>query len=343
MDGAAPVLSPTDGCPKHMVYGPCGGVRPDLSCEVDRRPCPFARMTEPVPWVGTSPAPAATSSHLLRALEDGPVVVTDLTVPAYDAASVASITEVLRRSTDALLVGEHQDQPDFSPTLMAALVSGSGGHPWVTLTCRDRNRVVLEQELASLGPSGADGVLCVTGDARVTAGMPGVTEVFDLDGTRLAALASSYGLGVAVAESPGAPPQLLRPRRLLHKQRAGARLAILNHLGSAEDVELFVRAARAAGVTIPVIAAVAVYSDARSAQVLADLPGLHLDDRRAARVVEAADPERAGIETAVEQARQLLSIDGVAGVNLSGMASSRGELHAAGLKAEIGERIRRRR
>ena len=60
-------------------------------------------------------------------------------------------------------------------------------------------------------------------------------------------------------------------------------------------------------------------------------------------MVEAAEPERAGIEAAVEQARHLLSIDGVAGVNLSGMASSKGVLHAAGIKAEIGERIRGRR
>lgn len=336
----------TADCPKNMVFGPCGGVRPDLSCEVDRRPCPFARLTEPVPWAGDTPAhwgPSATGSHLLRAIDEGPVVVTDLTVPAFDAASVASVTEVLRGSTDALLIGEHQNQPDFSPTLMAALVSGSGGHPWVTLTCRDRNKVVLEQEVASLGPAGADGVLCVTGDVRAAGGVPGVTQVFDLDGTRLAALASSHGLAAAVPESPGAPPQSVRPGRLLHKQRAGARLAILNHLGSTEDVELFVRAARAAGVTIPIIAAVAVYSDAHSARVLADLPGLHLDDRRAALVVEAADPERAGIETAVEQARQLLAIDGVAGVNLSGMASSKGVLHAAGLKAEIGERIKGQR
>jgi methylenetetrahydrofolate reductase (NADPH) len=342
MEGAAPAAPETAGCPKHMVYGPCGGVRPDLSCEVDRRPCPFARLAEPIPWAGTSAVPETTTSRLLRAIEEGPVVVTDLTVPAFDAASVASITEVLRGSTDALLVGEHQDQPDFSPTLMAALVRASGGHPWLTLTCRDRNRVVLEQELASLGPSGADGVLCVTGDARVAGTYPGATEVFDLDGTRLAALASSYGLGVGVAESPGAAPRALRPGRLLHKQRAGAGLVLLNHLGSSEEVEVFVRAARDAGVTIPIIAAVAVYSDARSAQVLAALPGLHLDGRRASRVVEAADPERAGIETAVEQARQLLSIEGVAGVNLSGMASSRGELHAARLKAEIGKRIRGR-
>jgi methylenetetrahydrofolate reductase (NADPH) len=177
---------------------------------------------------------------------------------------------------------------------MSAMVSGSGGRPWTTLTCRDGNRVVLEQELASLRHAGADGVLCVTGDARVAATMPPARQVFDLDGTRLAALSSSYGVPVAVAESPGAPPRPLRPSRLLHKQRAGARVAIPNLLGSSDEVEVFVRAARAAGVTISIIAAVAVYSDLRSAQLLAHLPGLQLDDRRAARVVEAADPSAPG-------------------------------------------------
>ena len=37
---------------------------------------------------------------------------------------------------------------------------------WTTLACRDRNRVVLEQELAGLAAVGVDGVLCVTGDGR---------------------------------------------------------------------------------------------------------------------------------------------------------------------------------
>jgi methylenetetrahydrofolate reductase (NADPH) len=323
-----------------MVFGPCGGVREDLSCELDRsRPCPFARRTQAVPWPGPVNEPTA-SSRLVEALGRGPVVLTDLTVPPFDASAVVRITEVLRDSTDALLVGEHQNQPDFSPALMAALVRGAGGNPWLTLTCRDRNQLVLEQELAGLRQAGADGVLCVTGDGRPAGLRDGATQAFDLDGTRLAALASSYGVGVAVAESPAAAPRALRPGRLLEKQRAGAQLAVLNHVGTVAEVEDFVRAARDAGARLPLVAAVAVYTDARSAQVLADLPGLQLDGERAARVVGARDPERAGIEAAVELAERLLAIEGVAGVNLSGMASSRGELHAAGLKAEIGRRIR---
>jgi methylenetetrahydrofolate reductase (NADPH) len=329
-----------DRCPKHMAFGPCGGVREDLSCELDPRPCPFSARTEPVPWLEPAPR-SAPDSNLLRLTRSGrPVVLTDLSVPPYDAALVATVTGILAESCDALLVGEHQDAPDFPPTLMARLVQAAGGNAWVTLTCRDRNRVVLEQELVGLREVGVDGVLCVTGDGRAPDVRPDVPQVFDLDGTRLAALAAAHGLSVAVPESPAAAPQRLRPGRLLHKQRAGAHLVVLNHLGSAEQVAGFVSSAREIGMTLPVVAAVAVYTDARSAEVLATLPGLELDRERVQQVRDAADPERAGIDSAVEEARRVLDTGLVAGVNLSGLASGHGFVHAAQVKAEIGRRIR---
>src|ERR1039457_3104034 len=85
--------------------------------------------------------------------------------------------------------GEHQDRPDFPPTLHASLLLQAGVRPWLTLPCRDRNRIGLEQELAGLRHLGVDAVLCVTGDARAYDIRPDVTQVFDLDGTRLAAQA----------------------------------------------------------------------------------------------------------------------------------------------------------
>jgi hypothetical protein len=44
----------TGSCPKHMVMGPCGGVRADGRCEVIPEPCVFpapAQWAEPVPAV----------------------------------------------------------------------------------------------------------------------------------------------------------------------------------------------------------------------------------------------------------------------------------------------------
>jgi 5,10-methylenetetrahydrofolate reductase len=320
-------------CPKKMVFGPCGGVRPDGGCEMATFPCVFGPFDDAtvVPWTGPGlePVPVCT-----------PLVLTDLSAPPADAVTLVATARILADSCDAVLVGDHQDRPDFPPTILARLLADAGTRPWVTLACRDRNRVVLEQELTGLRLDGVATVLCVTGDGRAFDVRPDVTQAFDLDGTRLAALATSIGLPVAVAETPNAPPTRLRPERLVQKQRAGAGAAVLNHVRAAVDVADFMATARAAGLTIPVVASAAVYTDARSAAVLTALPGLEIDTDTVAAVLGAADPVTAGIEAAVDEARALLAVDGVVGVNLSGMASSLGVAPAAEIQAEIGRRIK---
>ena len=85
-------------CPKHMHYGPCGGVRDDLSCELGDRPCPFA--VGPLPaWTGGDPAPAPPPrpDGLLARAATRPVVLTDLSVTPYAPASVRRVVGVLAR------------------------------------------------------------------------------------------------------------------------------------------------------------------------------------------------------------------------------------------------------
>ncbi|HEY7101830.1 MAG TPA: methylenetetrahydrofolate reductase [Mycobacteriales bacterium] len=313
-----------------MVFGPCGGVRDDLSCELGDRPCPFA-TAPPVRWTAepVDPAPLAV-----------PLVLTDLTVRPYDPASVREVVRILAPVSDGLLVGEHHNRPDLPPTLFAGEVLDAGGRPWTTLTCRDRNRIVLEQELVGLAALGVEGVLCVTGDARGQGVRPDVTQVFDLDGTRLTALAASLGVPAAVPEAPDAPPVGLRPGRVADKQRAGAGLCVLNHVSAPARVAKFVAAARAAGATLPFVAAVAVYTDERSARLLQRFPGLGMDPVAIDAVLTASDPLAAGIAAAVTEARALLAVPGIAGVNLSGLASGRGERAAAEVKAAIAAEIR---
>lgn len=321
---------PEPTCPKRMAYGPCGGVRADLGCELGDRPCPFVTRP-PVLWAGEPVEPAPVAA---------PLVLTDLTVRPYDPGSVRRVVEILAPVSDGLLVGEHHNRPDLPPTLFATEVLSAGGRPWTTLTCRDRNRIVLEQELVGLRTLGVQGVLCVTGDARGQGVRPDVTQVFDLDGTRLAALAASLGVPVAVPEAPDSPPVGLRPERIAQKQRAGAGICVLNHVRSPRRLAEFVAAARAAGATLPFVAGVAVYTDERSARVLQRFPGLALDPAAVAGVLAAPDPVAAGVAAAVAEARALLAIPGVAGVNLSGLASGLGEDAAAEIKAAVAAEVR---
>lgn len=316
------------GCPKRMEFGPCGGVRPDGECEMRSIPCVFDDV---VPWSGHRPSPRPASA---------PRVLTDFSATPFDPDDIAATAAILAPGCDAVLVGEHQNKPDFPPTLMASLLLDAGVTPWITLSCRDRNRVVLEQELRGLRSIDVDTVLCVTGDGRGYDVRPDVTQTFDLDGLRLVSLAASVGMAAAVPETPTAPPVHRRPARLVEKQRAGASLAILNHVPFPEMVADFMTAARSAGLTIPVIAAVAVFTDSISAAVLEGLPGLELDPAVTQRVLSAPDPVAAGIATSVSLARALLSIEGVEGVNVSGLASASGPRVGAEIKAEVGRRIR---
>src|SRR5580658_6088562 len=315
------------GCPKRMVMGPCGGVRSDGGCEVGPRPCVF-----PVPVAWPDPVPPAPLAAV-------PLILTDFSSKPYSQSAHAAVAGILGPVSDAVLVGEHQDRPDFPPAQLASILQELGARPWITLSCRDRNRVVLEQELRGLRQLEVDAVLCVTGDARAYDVRPDVTQVFDLDGPRLAALAAATGLAAAVPETPGAPPRQLRPFRLAQKQRAGAAVAVLNH-DTIASVTGFMEAAALAGVTIPVIAAVAIFTDPASASALSGLPGLELDPAVVRAVLEDHDPVAAGIAAAARQARALLAIPGVAGVNISGLASVRGHEFAARIKAELAVRIR---
>jgi 5,10-methylenetetrahydrofolate reductase len=269
-----------------------------------------------------------------------PLILTDFSCAPFDAEDVAATAATLAPSCDAVLVGEHQNRPDFPPTLMGQLLLAQGLDPWITLSCRDRNRVVLEQELRGLRYVGATTVFCVTGDGRGYDVRPDVTQTFDLDGPRLVELAASLGMVAAVPETPTAPPVHVRAARLVEKQRAGASLAVLNHVSSVPALSAFMADARAAGLRIPVLAAVAVFTDMVSAAVLQGLPGLELEPALVDEVVNAADPIEAGIDVAVAEARELLAVNGIDGVNLSGLASASGTRRGAEIKAEVGSRIR---
>ena len=223
----------TGSCPKHMVLGPCGGVRADGGCEVVSDPCVF-----PVPaqWAGSSVPPVP--------LQAVPLILTDFSSEPYSV--------------------------------------------------------------------------------------------------RLAALAASIGISAAVPETPAAPPRRLRAFRLAQKQLAGAAVAVLNH-DTVASVTRFMADAERAGVTIPVIASVSVFTDEPSAAVLSGLPGLELDPDVVRRVLADPDPVAAGIAAAAREASALLGIPGVAGVNISGAASARGYEFAAKVKAELAARIREER
>jgi 5,10-methylenetetrahydrofolate reductase len=328
------------GCPKHMVFGPCGGVEADGTCELGDRRCTFLDLPA-VGWRDDSAAPArpTTGAASMRALlGERPVVVADLSVRPMSATGTAEVAAVLRGAVDAVLVGDGpDDRVQFPPAHRAALLQAAGLAVVSGVNCRDRNRVALEGELAALADLGVAGVLAVTGDLPARGHRPDAQPVFDLDSTRLAALAAAAGHLVAVAEAPAAPPVERRPDRLVQKLAAGAEVCFVDHCGGLQPVLRFIEAVRESGADPRFVACVPVVASIDSAAMLAAFPALVLPDGYLEGILAAPDARRAGEDAAVRLAEQLLEA-GV-GVDLSGGAGREGHVAYAETVVRIAARL----
>src|SRR5205085_2164920 len=125
-----------------------------------------------------------------------------------------------------------------SPLAVAIALQQLGMEPVLQLTCRDRNRLALEAEIAGAALHGIENVLCLTGDDVTAGDEPEARRVFDLDSIQLLALGGTMARGtylsgrridpaprlfLGAVENPGAPPYDHRVDRALKKVRAGAR------------------------------------------------------------------------------------------------------------------------
>lgn len=251
-----------------------------------------------------------------------PIVVADFPAQAVDAVSIAECAAIMRGSVDAVLAGDAGNaRVQFPPAYRALLIQAGGLQAWSGVNCRDRNRVAMEGELAALLDVGVAGVHCVTGDHTDTGERPDAAPVFDLDSTRAAALARSFGHLVSVAEAPATPPTQRRPERLLEKMRAGAELCFVNHSGGATPVAEFIARSTALGVEMAYIPCIPIVVDRGSAELLKSFTTMALPEGYLDRILDSTDPFTEGIAAAVELSREMLQIDGVAGVNLSGGAA----------------------
>ena len=71
----------------------------------------------------------------------------------------------------------------------ARILLDNGVEPILQMTCRDRNRLALQGDLLGALAFGVHNLLVVTGDDPKAGDQPDAKPVFDLDSTRLLALA----------------------------------------------------------------------------------------------------------------------------------------------------------
>jgi methylenetetrahydrofolate reductase (NADPH) len=221
-----------------------------------------------------------------------------------------------------------------SPLAVAIALKQLGMEPVMQLTCRDRNRLALQADLAGAALHGIENICCLTGDDVTAGDEPEARRVFDLDSIQLIGVAEGMRGGeylsgkkidpapqlfIGAVENPGAPPYDHRVDRALKKVGAGARFLQLQVSFEPERLAAFMHEAHAKKLTeqcalLPSICLVRAPSALR--YMNEHVPGIVVPDETIARCERAADPEAECFEVACELADRARSLPGVAGLHL---------------------------
>jgi methylenetetrahydrofolate reductase (NADPH) len=221
-----------------------------------------------------------------------------------------------------------------SPLAVAVALKQLGMEPVMQLTCRDRNRLGLEAEIAGAALHGVENILCLTGDDVTAGDEPEARRVFDLDSVQLLALGSSMAEGtylsgrkiepppklfLGAVENPGAPPFDYRVDRALKKVKSGARFLQLQVSFQPDQLDAFFAEAAEKGLAgqCALLPSICLVRSPKALRYMDEhVPGIEVPAALIERCEGAADPETECFEVAVELAEHARSLPGVAGLHL---------------------------
>ncbi len=296
-----------------------------------------------------SPPPA--ESNLVAALLSGRFALTAEVVPPLsgDAKDLLERAEPLRGMVDAINVTDSaMARVTMSSLASAGVLAANGLQPVMQITCRDRNRIGLLNDLLGASALGINNILCMRGDDPSAGPYADAKPVFDVGATELIQWASEMAysgkipasamsasrdgdppeaptiqtaprLFIGAAESPVDPPEDWEPEDLQRKIKAGAQFAQTQLCYDIGLVERYFSRLRNFGITeqIFILIGTGPMASARSARWMNEnLWGVTVPDAIIDRLDAASDPKAEGIEICTEFLQELTEIPGVAGAHL---------------------------
>jgi methylenetetrahydrofolate reductase (NADPH) len=247
-----------------------------------------------------------------------------------DAASIVDQATVLATHTDAIQIPDNPNaRIHMTPLAASSILLKHGIEAIAQLSCRDRNRVALENELLSLGAMGVRNLLLLRGDDLSKDHRPRFKPVFEFKGRDLIETARALAVDPSVTCVPDFcigtvatvfnPKAGWKPQSLLTKVDAGARFiqtqlcfdipALKRYMNHLIEAQLTWRCA--------IIVSVATLPSANSARwVRENLRGALVPNKMIRRLQQARDPEQEGVTICAELLQELSEVPGVSGAHL---------------------------
>ena len=294
---------------------------------------------EPVPGYPLPILPGHTSpGRFERVLRAGTFAVTTELAPpdSADPQDVYERARVFDGYVDAINATDGSGANcHMSSMAVCALLTRVGYAPVMQISCRDKNRIVIQGDILGGAAMGVCNILCLTGDGVQAGDHPQAKPVFDLDSITL------LGIGTAMrdehrfqsgrkisfaprvffgaAENPFADPVQWRPQRLAKKVAAGAQFFQTQYCFDIDALRTFLRRVEDLGVLegIFILPGIGPLPSARTAEWMRrNVPGVHIPDSIVERLAGAQNPRAEGVTIAVELIQQMREIKGVAGVHI---------------------------
>jgi len=227
---------------------------------------------------------------------------------------------VLATHTDAIQIPDNPNaRIHMTPLAASSILLKHGIEAIAQLSCRDRNRVALENELLSLGAMGVRNLLLLRGDDLSEDHRPRLKQVFEFKGRDLIEAARALAVDPTVTCVPDFcigtvatvfnPKVGWKPQSLLAKVDAGARFiqtqlcfdipALKRYMSHLIEAQLTWRCA--------IIVSVATLPSANSARwVRENLRGALVPNKMIRRLQQARDPEQEGVTICAELDNSLM-------------------------------------
>ena len=217
----------------------------------------------------------------------------------------------------------------MSGVAAAALLARQGVDPVLHMTCRDRNRIALQSDLIGAVALGVGSILVMRGDRIPERMKPKVRSVFDTDAKELMAFArglkDSQDVSLVADLLIGATATVFDPEsgwapvNLAAKCDAGANFIQTQLCFDMDVVRNYMAQLVAAKLThrASFLMALTPLPSAEAARWIKDnVKAALVPPPVIARMEQAADPEREGIEICAEMLAELATIPGVSGASL---------------------------